>query len=174
MSDEEPYTTDSREVEVQKDIVRRLSESGSLFKTRKSCPVIRSTSPLDEVGKELLYGITVNCRPGKIMNKRQWRLYSHDQQKSQLLRIEAASRRGRPIDCLQLNFEVCPNLDQIHFHALYRMPESELTHLWEYYKRIMGTKVPETKPWRYLDIKCIKDGPENWIKYITKDQSIFS
>jgi len=169
ISDDEPYLPVSDE----RDIIRRLESRGSLFRTRKLVPVMRLTSPLDgfEADEELLYGITVNCRPGKLMNKRQWRLYSHDQQKAQLLRIEAASRRGRKIDSLKLAFEVCPNLNQIHFHALYRMPASELHHLHDYYKRIMGTKVPETKPWRYLDIKVIHGDPENWIKYITKEES---
>lgn len=117
------------------------------------------------------YGITVNIQPTKRMNKRHWRLYSHAQQKDMLTRIEAKFRLLNPsVELKQLHFEECPTLKNIHFHALYSMPCNYRWEMETYYNRICSSTDAKTKiPWRHLDIKVIKDGPEEWIKYIQKD-----
>lgn len=123
------------------------------------------------------YAITINVQPTRFMNKRQWAKYTHDQQKLILSRIENALRRNNPsIKMQKLMFEVCPKLNQIHFHALYEMPELFRTELEAYYARTCGTiankntKTDSKSVWRHLDIQEIYD-EQGWIKYISKDNN---
>lgn len=117
-----------------------------------------------------LYGITVNILPFKLMNKKRWFTYSHDKQREILSRIEARFRKDNPSVLLgELHFEICPSPDEfhnIHFHALYSMPELFVAELETYYNRICFDK--SNKNWRHLDIKIINN-KDAWIKYITKD-----
>ena len=138
----------------------------SLFPRRLGSPD-RDASPLDVTG----YAVTVNIRPGKLMNKKPWRKYGHDQQRSQLLRIEASFRKNHPSVILkEIQFEECPNLHQIHFHAHYVMPSIFLSTLECYYEKVVSdNNVPtQTEPWRYLKVKEIFD-EEGWLQYIRKD-----
>lgn len=118
------------------------------------------------------YAITVNICPNKLMNKRKWKLYNHDQQRQILTRIEKASRVKNPIILEKLNFEVCPVLNQIHFHALYSMPSEFLSGIEAYYKRVIGMPDIEgdkSKEWRHIVTKPIF-AEEGWTKYISKDE----
>lgn len=118
------------------------------------------------------YAITVNICPNKLMNKRKWKLYNHDQQRQILTRIEKASRVKNPIILEKLNFEVCPVLNQIHFHALYSMPSEFLSGIEAYYQRVIGMPAIEgdkAKEWRHIVTKPIF-AEEGWTKYISKDE----
>lgn len=120
------------------------------------------------------YGITVNIQPTKKMNKRFWNKYSHDQQRAMLSRIEAKFRSLTPsVKLIELHFEVCPTLKNIHFHALYEAPALFKVEMEAYYKRICCSDDHKTKiPWRYLDIKLIRGGNTEWLDYIRKDLNI--
>lgn len=116
------------------------------------------------------YAITVNVLPFKKMNRKLWYTYSHDKQREILGRIEAKFRRDTPsVKLLELHYELCPSEDKfhnIHFHALYEMPEEFVAELETYYKRVCFDS--SNKNWRYLDIRPIFD-LSGWLKYITKD-----
>lgn len=123
--------------------------------------------------QELRYAITVNICPNKLMNKRKWRLYSQDDQRRILSRVEKSLRVKTPsIKLIKINYEVCPTLKQVHFHALYEMPTEYMNELETYYQRVVG--MPEingdkNKQWRHLVTKPIFS-EEGWIEYITKDE----
>lgn len=116
------------------------------------------------------YGITVNIQPTKLMNKRQWRKYTPVQQTGILQRVEKALRRENPsIKLIELHFETCPTLKNIHFHALYEMPEQFKAQLETYYARFTSTDEKTINPWRTLDVTELYD-EAGWLQYIRKAQ----
>jgi hypothetical protein len=116
------------------------------------------------------YGVTVNIQPTQKMNKRLWKHYSYDQQRQQLVRIEAAFRRLHPhVSLMNLHFEIAPSLFQIHFHALYFMPEIAVEQMQIYWKKWSSTNEKTLIPWRHLHIMRIKNGNKEWLQYIAKD-----
>lgn len=122
------------------------------------------------VNETLLYAVTVNIQPTKFINKRQWKKYSADQQKAILTRIERSVRTKNPSIVLKaLHFEVCPTLFNIHFHAMYQMPNIYQVVLETYYDRVVGQpQGKQTKPWRHFLMEEIYDR-KGWLEYITKD-----
>lgn len=116
------------------------------------------------------YAVTVNIQPTKFMNKRQWKRYTHDQQRAILSRIEKKFRKDMPtIELVELHYEICPTLKNIHFHALYKMPVNYCTTMETYYTRICSSEDEKTKiPWRFLDIREITNRT-GWLEYINKD-----
>lgn len=123
--------------------------------------------------QEKLFGITLNIQPTKLMNKRPWREYTHDEQRAILMRIENAFRRKTPACVLlEIHFEICPKLKNIHYHALYKMPPIYVNEIHCYFKRICCAQDSNTRePWRYLDVKPIIDGEQQWLNYIRKDMN---
>lgn len=118
------------------------------------------------------YAVTVNICPNKKMNNKVWKTYDHIRQTSQLQRIEAHMRKLNPsIGLLEMRFEICPNLNQIHFHALYEMPNEFVSTMENYWREKVADKKPSTPPWRYLDIQPIFD-QRGWEEYIRKDLQI--
>lgn len=119
------------------------------------------------------YAITVNIQPSKTMNKKQWRTYNEDEQRAILTRIEKSFRTKNPIvKLLEIHFEKCPTLSNIHYHALYIMPFSYANHMYLYFNRICSAKNDATlKEWRFIDIQPLHTGDDisNWIQYIRKD-----
>lgn len=136
--------------------------------------IARLTKPLWKVQEDAIeYGVTVNVQPTRLINKKQWKLYNHDQQRAILTRMEASIRRNTPsIELVELHFEVCPTLKNIHFHALYKMPRIFVVELETQWNRLVGSIInKDTKePFRHLDIKEISGGNKEWIKYINKDK----
>lgn len=119
----------------------------------------------------LEYGVTVNIQPTKKMNGKFWRDYTHDKQRAILGRIEAKFRAITPsVELIELHYEICPTLKNVHFHALYSAPCLFMHEMQTYYKRVCDASDKNTRiPWRYLDIKVIKDGAGNWLEYIRKE-----
>jgi len=119
----------------------------------------------------LEYGVTVNIQPTKKMNGKFWRDYCHDKQRAILGRIEAKFRALTPsVELIELHYEVCPTLKNVHFHALYNAPFLFTAEMEAYYKRVCDARDANTRiPWRYLDIKVIKDGAQHWLEYIRKE-----
>lgn len=136
------------------EIINRMRKS--LF---KKAPTLRQ------------WGVTVNIQPTKTMNKRLWKNYDNDKQREILNRIETKFRRDTPsVKLIELHFEICPTLKNIHFHALYEAPVLFRSEMETYYKRVCCSDDEHTKvPWRYLDIKEIIGGPAEWLEYIRKD-----
>lgn len=117
------------------------------------------------------FAVTVNLNPYGFVNNRKWSLYKNDAQRSTLLRIEASLRRTYPnIELVELIFEVCPKLKNIHFHALYRMP-LEIPPLYEQYFNDRVKKVSLLCTYKNVEIEPLWNY-EGWIKYITKDINI--
>lgn len=116
---------------------------------------------------------TINVQPTRFMNKRQWKKYSHDQQKAILNRIENAMRRVYPTIVLKkLYYEICPILNNIHFHAWYVCTMDDEQKMKDYFEQRCGTpKGTQTKPWRMYLSKYIYD-EQGWVNYITKDQNL--
>jgi len=127
--------------------------------------------PYQEAPTILEYGVTVNICPNKYMNRKKWKIYNHDQQRQILTRIEKSLRQKTPsIQLKDIYYEICPTLQQVHFHALYSMPRQFITEMETYYNRVVG--MPEmsnsSKAWRHFQFEAIYDR-EGWIKYIKKD-----
>jgi len=115
------------------------------------------------------YAITLNFSPNLRVNKRPWKDYTQDQQRASLGRIEAAFRRRNPTcKLIELRYEVCPKIKQIHFHALYEMPLVYKTTMSNYYAKFDATLKDTRNPWRHLDIQDIFDN-NGWIDYCNKD-----
>lgn len=115
------------------------------------------------------YAVTVNICPNKKMNNKIWKTYDHIRQTSQLQRLEAHLRKLNPsIHLVEMQFEICPAIKQVHFHALYEMPKEFVSTMENYWREKVADKKPTTPPWRYLDIQPIFDD-KGWIEYIRKD-----
>jgi len=115
-----------------------------------------------------LYAVTVNIQPTKLINKRQWKLYNHDKQRSFLTRIEAKLRQQNPsIELIEIHYETCPTLNNIHFHALYRMPKIFISTMQNYYKTFSSTDNKTKEPWRHILVEDVYD-KEGWLAYIRK------
>jgi len=128
--------------------------------------------PVDNnIAKKLRYAVTVNIHPYKSMNKKRWFTYSHDKQRSQLARIEEAFRRKNPsVQLIELHYEIAPAVNDeeyrnVHFHALYEMPENFNAQVETYYNRICGCK---EGTWKHIKIDPIYH-EHGWIDYIRKD-----
>jgi len=152
--------SDIEDVETNKVLTRLIKP---LFKSS-----LKHVSANDAQAKR--WAVTVNIQPTKLMNKRQWRKYSPDQQMAILGRIEAAFRRKTPsVLLIELHYETCPVLGNIHFHALYSMPSDFVTTMENYYKDVCDSSDEKTLvKWRYLDVQEVKD-EKSWIEYIRKD-----
>lgn len=146
----------------------------ALFKKREPARV----NDVDGIynNNKLYYAVTVNIQPTKLMNKKQWRKYTHDEQRSQLLRIEASFRKKTPsVELIEIQFEICPTLNNIHFHAMYYMPKIFIHEVYLHYRRICNSTDDKTiKEWRFIDIQELKrqEDIENWLMYIRKDIDI--
>lgn len=114
------------------------------------------------------YAVTVNIQPTKLMNKRQWRKYSPVQQTGILSRVEKALRNKNPsIRLIELHYETCPTLKNIHFHALYEMPEEFMAEVETYYNKFTHVDENTVEPWRTLDIVEVHN-ERGWLEYIRK------
>jgi len=139
--------------------------------------IAKLKKPLFKVqSKDIKYGVTINIQPTRHINKRQWCKYTPAQQTSILTRMEASIRRTTPsIKLIELHFETCPIVKNIHFHALYEMPQEFIHELECQWNRLVGTIVNKHTStdkhtvWRHLDIKEIYGGEDEWLKYIRKD-----
>jgi len=119
-----------------------------------------------------LWAVTVNVKPNRPMNRRQWFKYEPADQIKILGRIEAALRRENPSIVLkEIHYESCPNLTptQIHFHALYQMPEIFVSTMANWYDNKIGYNNADTKiPWKHLEIVPVYN-ENGWKEYIRKD-----
>lgn len=116
-----------------------------------------------------MYAITINIKPTKYMNNKQWRNYDHDNQIKILERIEQRFIRDHPsIKRVKLVFEECPTLKNMHFHALYEMVPLFVCEMEAYYDRICnGDNIETRNKWRFMDSQEIYD-MQGWLTYITK------
>lgn len=115
------------------------------------------------------YAVTINVCPNKKMNNKIWKTYDHIRQTAQLQRLEAHMRKLNPsIELIELQFEICPALNQIHFHALYSMPKEFVSTMENYWREKVADKKPSIPPWRYIDIQKVYNR-KGWEDYIRKD-----
>lgn len=113
------------------------------------------------------YAITVNIKPTYLVNKRRWRDYDQDKQKAILIRVENNMRKKNPsIVLCKMVFERCPNINNMHFHALYEMPSIFTTTVENFWQNQFNKG--DVTNWRVLDIQPIYD-EQGWIEYIYKD-----
>lgn len=147
------------------EIIDRLS--GPLFKR----PKIKKSNP-----NVKRYGITLNIQPTRFINKRQWKLYNVNQQLAILSRMEASIRRkAKDIKLIELHFEKCPTVKNVHFHALYEMPPASISLLQAEWDRLVGTIITKSTrtdmsaTWKHLDVKEMIGGDSEWLKYIRKE-----
>jgi len=137
--------------------------SSSLFKRK-----LGSSLPDVDQPAVPMFAVTVNIKPTKKMNNRFWKLYTHDQQRKQLSRIESHFRAVTPsVKLIRIEYEICPTMQNIHFHALYSCPVEFISTIQNYYKKYDGNDVNTVKPWRHLDVQECYD-MSGWIKYISK------
>ena len=142
-----------------------------LFSQKMFGPASKSVSSDDVIPDCRYYAVTVNISPNKRMNGRIFKDYTCDKQREILLRIENKFRQLNPSVKLEaLEFEYCPKLlhQQIHYHALYLMPEYFEYEMITYFDRICKDGNKETKNhWRHIVIEECYDKP-GWIQYINK------
>lgn len=146
-------------------------EELSFLQSKMPCLFRRGVSPGVSPSDVTLYGyaITVNIQPTKKMNNRQWRKYDSSEQIKILGRLESALRSKNPtIKLKEIHYETCPKLKQIHFHALYEMPEIFVSTVEAYYDRLCGSTGIQTVPWRHLVVEQVYDR-QGWLDYIRKD-----
>lgn len=155
-----------------------IDEDYEDFNTDISGIIAKLKKPLFKVqSKDIKYGVTLNIQPTRHINKRQWCKYTPAQQTAILTRMETSIRRNTPsIKLIELHFETCPTVKNIHFHALYEMPQEYLNELKCQWNRLVGTIANKTTStdkhsvWKHLDIKEICQGQEDhWLNYIRKD-----
>lgn len=143
--------------------------TGPLF---RRCSASQDALHLNDVTLQntVWYAVTINPQPTKLCNKRQYRKYTDDQQIGILTRMEAKLRRENPsIELVELHFEKCPVLGQMHFHAKYSMPAIFVTTMENYWRRVLDSSDSKTKiPWRYLDIQLVYND-QGWLEYIRKE-----
>lgn len=141
----------------------------SLFKgPNKTGAQAQSASSNDVTIDGTLYAITVNIAPTKLVNKKQWCTYTHDKQRAILGRLESSFRTKNPdIKLHRIEYEACPTVGNIHFHALYEMPEIYLSTLQNYWDKFDSTDKKTRIRWRHLDVKLCHN-MKGWIEYITK------
>lgn len=137
----------------------------SLFKS----PTAQASASCNDVTSNgTKYAVTVNIAPTKLINKKQWLKYNPDQQRAVLTRLEATFRKNNPSIVLhRIEFEKCPTVGNIHFHALYEMPDIFLTTLENHWGKFDSTDENTKVPWRHLDIRPCHS-VKGWIEYITK------
>lgn len=138
-----------------------------LFKQSRETQSVRTSDV--HIDGTSQFAVTVNIQPTKHMNKRQWKKYEPAEQIKILGRIEARLRKDNPSIVLkEIHYETCPTLKQIHFHALYEMPQIFQTTMEAYYNRVCGSTGEQTKPWRHLAIEPIYNR-KGWLEYIRKE-----
>ena len=104
----------------------------------------------------------------KKVNNKQWSTYDHDQQRKALGRIEASFRSKNPSVVLhRIEYEICPASKNIHFHALYEMPELFVSTLQNYWDKFNVNDSATRVLWRHLDIRPCTN-IRGWLEYITK------
>lgn len=131
-----------------------------------------ATQPPDDIDPEYeatCYAVTVNIKPNKVMNRRRWKLYTAEQQRALLTRLEASFRKDTPSVILKkLTFETCPSNGNIHFHAMYECPkiyESTIANYWN--EKVDGNDLETKVPWRHIVIEECYD-TKGWLQYISK------
>lgn len=113
-----------------------------------------------------LVACTVNICPDKALNKKRWKTYTHEQQRDILFRIERSMRKATPSVILhKLIYEVCPTLNNIHFHALYECPRDYISTIENFWR---SKKYNPSDDWRIVKTEFIYNY-EGWFKYIHKD-----
>jgi len=128
--------------------------------------------PVDQPPDTTLVACTVNIKPNKVMNRRRWKLYSQDQQRNLLTRLESSFRNKTPSVKLKiLTFEVCPKLGQVHFHAMYECPRIFMSTIHNYWnEKVDGNDLNTKEPWRHIVLEEVYD-QKGWIQYITKQST---
>lgn len=155
--------SDDERIEIEcSKIINSLS--APLFKVyRRVSGASMETFKVDNV---TLYAVTINPDPFCLFNKKMYKKYTHDQQRAMLTRIENALRKEyKDIELKELHFEVCPNLKQVHFHALYEMRES-MTNLYKEYMKKRCVR-PNSPSWRFYDCQEVYNR-QGWLEYIRK------
>jgi len=121
---------------------------------------------------DTLIAVTVNIKPTKYMNKKQWKKYEPVKQVAILDRIEKKSRKdNKRIELMEIHYEVCPKLSpkQMHFHAFYRIQGYEwISELTAYWDSVIDGNQGSINKWNHLVIKEVYDR-EGWENYIRKD-----
>lgn len=142
-----------------------------LFHTRSGTDEVQADRPADVTPNCTLFAVTVNICPNKKMNGRLWKKYTHDKQRVILCKLEACFRRKTPtIELVAIEYEMCPVLHQIHFHALYKCPKPYGSEIETYWARVADSTEGlknKTKAWRHLDVQQVYD-KNGWLIYITK------
>lgn len=115
------------------------------------------------------YAVTVNIANTKLVNKKCWHKYTSDEQRKILCRIEASFRKKNPsVELVRIEYETCPSNKNIHFHALYRMPETFVSTVENHWVKFDSTDKSTLKAWRHLDVKMVHS-VQGWLEYITKE-----
>lgn len=153
------------------EVIKSLKRS--LFKRSKSSTARAQAGTEDNVivkqlpASRIQLAVTVNPDPYTLMNKRMYRLYSHDKQRAMLTRIENAARRDLgDVNLVKLVFEICPKLQQVHLHAWYDLPDLMVTPLELYFTKRVSRKTGPS--WRAFLSKEIYD-EKGWLDYMTKE-----
>jgi len=91
-----------------------------------------------------------------------------------LARVEKSYRDKTPsVQLKRIEYEIQPGTGNIHFHALYEMPEIFVSDMEAYYNRVCSNvDVNTISPWRHFDCKRIYN-VQGWLDYISKDQYIY-
>lgn len=115
-----------------------------------------------------------------LFNKKKFKYWDHAKQIGLITRIEYGFRRKHleHMHMIEMTFEECPVLKQMHAHILYFMEHEYIGDYKKYINKSCSINNNETRtPWRPICHKYIRDATtygdcEGWIKYIYKDQNL--
>ena len=111
------------------------------------------------------YLVMVSPAPTKIMNNKQYQLYSHDQQTAMLRRIENLLRKNnQSIELKDIEFRIDDQSKQICFYGLYKITFDFIEVIESYFDRICGDLDSNNKL-MHFSCQLIHD-EQNWLDYI--------
>lgn len=115
------------------------------------------------------YGVTVNLKPLCKMNRKTWNTYTPEKQVEILRRIHNSYLRLNPSTVeIEIHFESCPVLKQMHFHALIECPSTHISSYANFWEKYSGNLPDTRKPWRVIMYEPIYN-EKGWLEYIRKD-----
>lgn len=118
--------------------------------------------------REYIYGITINILPIKLINRRKWKDYDNEKQKSILERILQKLFRENPsIRCIERNYELCPKLKNIHVHMLVQCASEWISHIEAYINRVCHIPDHEYRCIDIIKLPTLLDKSQ-WLQYIRK------
>lgn len=145
------------------DLSESITIQSTLFKDT------RNNLYFPDTNQRSLYGVTFNPHPLRLFNKKQYRKYTQEQQRSLLQKIEADLRKFNPtIELIELHYEIANIHSTVHFHGMYSMDYGDVDIMRKHYGKYEFKCHHDNKPFKHFDLQLVKF-ENHWLSYIRKD-----